>query len=64
METNTFILDVPQNEVTFFKKLAKKMGWVMKRQRKSAYERSLDDEKNGRINHYENSEDFFKKMGI
>ena len=30
----------------------------------TAYERSLDDERNGRVNHYESSEEFFKKMGI
>ena len=37
---------------------------VPRRQRVSAYERSLDDERNGRINHYASSEEFFKKMGI
>ena len=34
------------------------------RRRMTSYERSLDDERNGRVNHYENSEEFFKKMGI
>lgn len=36
---------------------------VMARQM-TAYQRSLDDERYGRINHYANSEDFFEKMGI
>ena len=34
------------------------------RRKMSAYERSLDDERNGCINHYDSSEEFFKKMGI
>ena len=29
----------------------------------AAYERSLDDERNGRVNHYASSEEFFKKNG-
>ena len=37
---------------------------TMPRRRMTSYERSLDDERNGRVNHYENSEEFFKKMGI
>lgn len=27
-----------------------------------AYERSLDDERNGRVNHYTSSEEFFKRQ--
>ena len=44
----------------------KKMGWTLRsnRRKMSAYERSLDDERNGRVNHYASSEEFFKKMSI
>lgn len=62
---NTFMLDVPQNEVALFKQIARKMGWSLhSRRTMTAYERSLDDERKGRVNHYASSEEFFKKMGI
>ena len=63
---DTFTLELPKGDTAFLKTIAKKMGWTVKSNSKkmSAYERSLDDERNGRINHYANSEEFFKKMGI
>lgn len=58
---DTFMLDVPLNEVHFFKQ----MGWHLHSKRAmTALEQSLDDERNGRVNHYANSEEFFDKMGI
>lgn len=66
MPLDTFTLELPKSDATFLKTLAKKMGWTVKsnRRKMTAYERSLDDERNGRINHYASSEEFFKKMGI
>lgn len=66
IQFDTFTLELPKGDTAFLKTIAKKMGWTMKRSRSkmSAYERALDDEQNGRINHYANSEEFFKKMGI
>ena len=62
---NTFMLDVPIDEVNFFKQIVKKMGWHLHSKRSmTAYEQSLDDERNGRINHYANSGELFEKMGI
>lgn len=63
---DTFTLELPKGDTAFLKTIAKKMGWTLRsnRRKMSAYERSLDDERNGRVNHYENSEEFFKKMGI
>ena len=37
---------------------------VVRKKRRSRYEQSLLDAKEGRINSYESSEEFFKKMGI
>ena len=37
---------------------------VPRKKRLSRYEQSLLDAKEGRVNSYESSEDFFKKMGI
>ena len=64
--TDTLTLEVPKTDTAFLKTIAKKMGWTVRsnRRKMSAYERSLDDERNGRINHYDSSEEFFKKMGI
>ena len=62
---DTFWLDVPHNEITLFKQIVKKMGWNLhSRRAMTSYERSLDDERNGRVNRYASSEEFFKKMGI
>lgn len=66
MTIDTLTLEVPKSDTAFLKTMAKKMGWTVRsnRRKMSAYERSLDDERNGRINHYDSSEEFFKKMGI
>ena len=55
---------VSQHEII---EAGRKGSWphcALPRRRMTSYERSLDDERNGRVNHYENSEEFFKKMGI
>ena len=66
MTLDTLTLEIPKSDTAFLKTIAKKMGWTVRsnRRKMSAYERSLDDERNGRINHYDSSEEFFKKMGI
>ena len=63
---DTFTVELPKGDTAFLKTLARKMGWTVRsnRRKMSAYERSLDDERNGRVNHYASSEEFFKKMGI
>ena len=61
---DTLTLEVPKSDRAFLRTIARKMGWTMKsnHRKMSAYERSLEDERNGRINHYASSEDFFKKI--
>lgn len=63
---DTFTLELPKGDTAFLKTIARKMGWTVRsnRRKMSAYERSLDDERNGRVNRYASSEDFFNKMGI
>ena len=48
-------------KVTMAKPTAK---LAARRKRLSRYEQSLLDAKEGRVNSYESSEEFFKKMGI
>ena len=66
MPIDTLTLELPKGDMAFLKTIAKKMGWTVKNNRRkmSAYERSLDDERNGRVNRYASSEEFFRKMGI
>lgn len=66
MPIDTVMLELPKSDTVFLKTIAKRMGWTVRSKRRtmSANERSLDDERNGRINHYASSEEFFKKMGI
>ena len=63
---DTFTLELPKSDAALLKTMAKRMGWTVKSnwRKMSAYEHSLDDERNGRVNHYASSEEFFKKMGI
>ena len=63
---DTFTLELPKGDTAFLKTIAQKMGWTLRsnHRKMSAYERSLDDERNGRVNHYASSEEFFNKMGI
>ena len=65
-QLDTLTLELPKDDTAFLKTIARKMGWTVRsnRRKMSAYERSLDDERNGRVNHYASSEEFFKKMGI
>lgn len=63
---DTLTLELPKGDMAFLKTIARKMGWTVRNSRRkmSSYERSLDDERNGRVNHYASSEEFFNKMGI
>ena len=65
MLLDTFTLELPKSDTAFLKTIAQKMGWALKsnRHKMSAYKRSLDDEHNGRINHYASSEEFFQENG-
>lgn len=42
-------LEVPSLEVNFLRTLSKKMGWTMKRQRKSGIQQALEDVEAGRV---------------
>ena len=55
-------LTVPDKDISFLRSLAKKMGWTMKRQRKSGIEKALEDIKKGNVFHAENSEDLINQI--
>ncbi len=55
-------LSVPINDMSLLRSLSKKMGWTMRRHRKSGIEKGLDDVRNGNVYHAENSEDLVKQI--
>lgn len=55
-------ITLPNTDIGLLRALAKKMGWTMKRQRKSGIEKGLDDIKNGNVYHAENAEDLINQI--
>lgn len=61
----TLNVTIPSSDFKFFKELAKKMGWSMKKEtakKLSPYEQSLDDLKHGRVYEYNSLNDFIKEI--
>ena len=48
-------LSLPQNDLNLLRSLAKKMGWVMRVQRKSGIEKGLEDVRKGNVFQAKNS---------
>lgn len=67
-QTDTFTLEIPKADTAFFKIIAQRMGWNIKRIRDrrsmSNYERALDDVACGCVNEYDTPEELFDKLGI
>ena len=74
---NTFTLTVPKADVSFFKAMAKKMGWMIEHKRATAkkpqkydvtktasYREAMEDVKHGSVTEYDSVEDLFQKLGI
>ena len=55
-------ITLPNADMSLLRALAKKMGWTMKRQRKSGIEKGLEDIKYGNVYHAENSEDLINQI--
>ena len=62
-------ISIPITDLSFLRTLSKKMGWTIKRPRKSGIDRALDDIKAGRVYEAKSVDDLFdqlehsKKMG-
>jgi len=62
MTTITKQITLPEVDLKFLKELAKKLGWTVKTtQRKSAFEKSLDDIEAGRVYEAKDVDDLFKQ---
>ena len=55
-------LEVPSMEVTFLRALSKKMGWTMKRERKSGIQQALEDVEAGRGYEAKSVEDLMAQL--
>ena len=55
-------LEVPSMEVTFLRALSKKMGWTMKRERKSGIQQALEDVEAGRVYEAKSVEDLMAQL--
>ena len=55
-------ITLPNTDLSLLRALAKKMGWTIKRQRKSGIEKGLEDIKNGNVYHAENSDDLINQI--
>lgn len=67
---DTFILSIPKADVNFFKTMAKKMGWTIKRNKTkelditktAAFREAKDDVMQGRVYHADTVDDMFKQI--
>ena len=55
-------VSLPNSDFNLLKTLSKKMGWSIKRQRKSGIEKALDDIKAGRVFEAKSVEDLFEQL--
>ena len=55
-------VSLPNADLGFLRTIAKKMGWTMKRQRKSGIEKGLEDIRKGNVYHAENADDLVKQI--
>ena len=55
-------ISIPITDLSFLRTLSKKMGWTIKRPRKSGIDRALDDVKAGRVYEAKNVDDLFEQL--
>ena len=55
-------ISIPISDLSFLRTLSKKMGWTIKRQRKSGIDRALDDIKAGRVYEARSVDDLFEQL--
>ena len=56
------MLSLPYGDLSILRALSKKMGWVIKRHRKTGIEKGLEDIRKGNVYHAKNSEDLIKQI--
>lgn len=64
---SSYNLQIPTDDLSILRSLSKRLGWKIKKEKvttKSAYEKSLEDVKNGNVTEWSSPQDYFDKMGI
>jgi len=59
--TTTVQLTVPNVDLKILKDLAKKFGWTVKKQKKSSFEKALEDIEAGRVYEAKDVDDLFEQ---
>lgn len=66
METIEFTenvqVTIPTGDLSLLRSIAKRMGWIVKRPRKSGIEKGLEDVKNGNVFHANNPVDLVNQI--
>ena len=55
-------LSLPNGDLSLLRSLARKMGWTIRRRRKSGIEKGLEDIRKGNVYRAENAEDLIKQI--
>ena len=55
-------ISIPLSDLSFLRTLSKKMGWKLKRPRKSGIDQALDDIKAGRVYEAKSVDDLFEQL--
>ncbi|MDO5524758.1 MAG: hypothetical protein Q4F85_01555 [Prevotella sp.] len=62
VNTEEIYVALPMSDFNLLKTLSKKMGWTIKRKRKTGIERALDDVKAGRVYEAKSVNDLFEQL--
>jgi len=60
--TQKVSISLPETDLSFLKTIAKKMGWTLKKQRKTGLDKALEDVENGNVYQAEDVEDLIKQL--
>lgn len=60
--TENVQLTIPTNDISFLRSIAKRMGWVVKRPRKSGIEKGMEDIRKGNVFHANNPADLVNQI--
>lgn len=62
VNTEEIFLSLPNTDMSLLKTLSKKMGWTIKRKKKTGIEKALDDIKAGRVYEAKSVDDLFEQL--
>ena len=60
--TEEIFLSLPDSDMSILTSLSKKMGWTIKRKKKTGIEKALDDIKAGRVYEAKDADDLFSQL--